>query len=195
MRAPGIPGTFPRHRLQRKPLVSDPGMHYGTCVSHVSWCMSGSLTPGGENVPGIPGACATRNFTYLARGPCSVYKFVTAVIIFQEPTEFVVMWPVYCSVWVRCASSAALIISMCIILYLYRNADVTLGPPRVASVITSRFVATCILNVLVNTVEVKIEIKELTPMVLRLMYFVRYKCQSCWCSGCWRSREWVWMFH
>ena len=24
---------------------------------------------GGENVPGIPGACATRKFTYLARGP------------------------------------------------------------------------------------------------------------------------------
>ena len=24
---------------------------------------------GGENVPGIPGACATRSFTYLVRGP------------------------------------------------------------------------------------------------------------------------------
>ena len=24
----------------------------------------------GENVPGIPGACATCNFTYLVRGPC-----------------------------------------------------------------------------------------------------------------------------
>ena len=37
---------------------------------HVPWCMSGSLNRGGEeNVPGIPGACATRNFTYLARGP------------------------------------------------------------------------------------------------------------------------------
>ena len=23
----------------------------------------------GENIPGIPGTCATRNFTYLARGP------------------------------------------------------------------------------------------------------------------------------
>ena len=60
---------FPCHRLQRKPLVSDPSMHYGTCVTHVPWCMSGSLNRGGgENVPGIPGACATRNFTYLARG-------------------------------------------------------------------------------------------------------------------------------
>ena len=61
---------FPRHGLQRKPLVNDPGMHHGTCVTHVPWCMSGSLTRGcEENVPGIPGACATRNFTYLARGP------------------------------------------------------------------------------------------------------------------------------
>ena len=61
---------LPRHRLQRKPLVSDPGMYHGTCVSHVPWCMSGSLIRGGgENVPGIPGACATRNFKYLARDP------------------------------------------------------------------------------------------------------------------------------
>ena len=61
---------FPRHRLQRKPLVSDPGMHRGTCLKLVSWCMPGSLTrSGGENVPGIPGACATSNFTYLVRGP------------------------------------------------------------------------------------------------------------------------------
>ena len=50
---------FPRYRLQMKSLVSDPGMHHGTCVTHVPWCMSGSLTrDGGENVPGIPGACA-----------------------------------------------------------------------------------------------------------------------------------------
>ena len=61
---------FPRHWLQRKPLVSDPGMHHGTCVTHVPWCMSGSLTRGGgENAPGIPGACATRNSAYLVRGP------------------------------------------------------------------------------------------------------------------------------
>ena len=39
-------------------------------ITHVPWCMVGSLSRGGgENVPGIPGAWATRNFTYLARGP------------------------------------------------------------------------------------------------------------------------------
>ena len=51
--------VFPRRRFRRKPLVSDPGMHHGTCVTHVPWCMPGSLTCGdGENVPGIPSACA-----------------------------------------------------------------------------------------------------------------------------------------
>ena len=66
---------FPCHRLQRKPLVSDPGMHHGMCVTHVLWCMSGSLNRGGgENVPDIPGASATHNFTYLARGPCQPCK-------------------------------------------------------------------------------------------------------------------------
>ena len=61
---------FPHHRIQRKPRVSDPSMHHGTCVTHVPWRMPGSLTRGGgENVPGIPSACATRIFTYLARGP------------------------------------------------------------------------------------------------------------------------------
>ena len=37
--APGMPGTFsPSSR------VSDPDMHHDTCVMHVPWCMSGSLT-------------------------------------------------------------------------------------------------------------------------------------------------------
>ena len=62
---------FP-YRLQRKPLVSDPGIYHGTCVTHVLWCMSWSLTRGGGvNVPGIPGAYATRKFTYLEIGPWS----------------------------------------------------------------------------------------------------------------------------
>ena len=61
---------FARHRLQRKPLVSYPSMHHDTYITHVPWCMSGSLTRGGgESVPSIPGACAIRNFTYLTRGP------------------------------------------------------------------------------------------------------------------------------
>ena len=70
-----------RVRMRREcrehfPRVSDRDMHHGTCVTHMPWCMPESLTSGifwksavGENVPGIPGACTTRNFTYLVRGP------------------------------------------------------------------------------------------------------------------------------
>ena len=29
---------FPHYRLQRKPLVSDPGMHHGTCLPHLDAC-------------------------------------------------------------------------------------------------------------------------------------------------------------
>ena len=66
------PERFPRQRLQRKLIVSDPSMHFGTC-------MSGSLTPGGgENVPGIPGVCAIRNFRHLARGPFSQMEGVNS---------------------------------------------------------------------------------------------------------------------
>ena len=66
-----------RHRLQRISLVSDPGMHHGTCVTHVPWCMSVSLSRGGgENVSGIPRARATRNFAYLVRGSLATLKLI-----------------------------------------------------------------------------------------------------------------------
>ena len=39
--APGMPGTF-----SPPPRASDPDMHHGTCVTHVPWCMPGSLTSG-----------------------------------------------------------------------------------------------------------------------------------------------------
>ena len=82
---PGMLGTVSPHRLQRKLLVSYPGMHHGTCVTKVPWCMSGSLTRGGgENIPGIPGACATHNFTYLVRGPCDC-DYANSIVVLQLP--------------------------------------------------------------------------------------------------------------
>ena len=54
--APGMPGTF-----FPSPQVSDPDMHHGTCVTHVPWCMPGSLTSGflwnrwrGKTFPAFP---------------------------------------------------------------------------------------------------------------------------------------------
>ena len=76
--APGMPGNF-----SPPPQVSDPDMHHGTCCTQVPWCMPGSLASGflwspprGKNVPGIPSACATHDFTYLVRGPLSIDRLV-----------------------------------------------------------------------------------------------------------------------
>ena len=70
--------VFP-HRFLRKPIVSYPGMHHGTCVTHVLWCMLESQNRGdGENVSGIPGAFATRNLTYLVRGPWILFQLTTS---------------------------------------------------------------------------------------------------------------------
>ena len=60
---------FPRHRLQKKPLVSDPGIHHGTYVTHAHVGIAITCR-GGEYIPGIPGVCATLNFVYLVRRPC-----------------------------------------------------------------------------------------------------------------------------
>ena len=38
---PGMPGT-----LSPSLRVNDPDIHQGTCVTHVPWCMPGSLTSG-----------------------------------------------------------------------------------------------------------------------------------------------------
>ena len=35
-----------RERFPISPRVRDPDMHHGTCVTYVSWCMTGSLTSG-----------------------------------------------------------------------------------------------------------------------------------------------------
>ena len=64
-----------RERFSPPPRVSDP-----TCITaHASctcrgasrdrWLVVSFEVGGGEIVPGIPGACATRNFAYLVRGP------------------------------------------------------------------------------------------------------------------------------
>ena len=57
---------YVKWRVAHACRIRDRGMHHGTCVTHVLRCVSGSPIGGGENDPGIPSACATRNVTYLA---------------------------------------------------------------------------------------------------------------------------------
>ena len=82
-----MPGTFfPPAR------VSDPDMHHDTCMAHEPWCMPESLTSGfiwsrwRVNVTGIPGACATRNFTYLVRGQ------LLQPMTFQHTEAYMHLW-------------------------------------------------------------------------------------------------------
>ena len=55
----------------RDRYLTSPWAFYQIAATHVPWCMPRSLTrSGGENDPGIPGACTTSNFTYLVGGSC-----------------------------------------------------------------------------------------------------------------------------
>ena len=61
------------------------GLAIATCITACAWLMCRDACRGrylpvsfevgcGDNVPGIPGACTTRNVTYLVRGPCLKIK-------------------------------------------------------------------------------------------------------------------------
>ena len=69
----GMPGTFSLPHHQRKPLVTDPGMHHGKCVTHVGIARKRSVIRN----PYATVACATRNFTHLARGPCIIMRYTS----------------------------------------------------------------------------------------------------------------------
>ena len=88
---------FPRRRIQRKPLVSDPGMHHDTRITHVPWCMPGSPTRcGGENVPGIPGACTTRGVPQgLIFGPFIFLIFISIILFSVQAYHTYIVWRLY----------------------------------------------------------------------------------------------------
>ena len=75
-----LPGTF-SPRL----WVSDPDMHHGTCVTHVPWCMPGSLSSGfpwrrwwGKLSRHSRRMCNPQ-FMHLVRGPCNNNLHMTSV--------------------------------------------------------------------------------------------------------------------
>ena len=65
----GCGERFPRHRLQRKPLDSDPGMYHGKRMTHAPWCMSRSLTRVAEYRSCHSQRCATWKCKYLVKDP------------------------------------------------------------------------------------------------------------------------------
>ena len=77
--------------------VSDPGTHHGTGVRHVPWCLSGLLTRGGgENVPGIPGACAPAILRIWQEAHViSMYSYVLAYTLHDD----VINWKFFLRYW------------------------------------------------------------------------------------------------
>ena len=80
------------------------GLAIPTCITARAWrtcrdaCRDHYLADAfevgvGENVPGIPGACATRNFTYLVRGPWGHYTIPSFPMSRQVWKRFPLYWP------------------------------------------------------------------------------------------------------
>ena len=67
---------FSRHLIQRKPLVSDAGMHHGTCVTHAPWCMSASLTHGAGKTSSTFSAHAQPVILRIWQEAHALYKFI-----------------------------------------------------------------------------------------------------------------------
>ena len=78
--APGMPGTFSPPPTSRDTAW----LAILACITartYVPWCMTGSLTYGGRE--NVPGACANRNFKYLARGPWKSWLYRICMITHQ----------------------------------------------------------------------------------------------------------------
>ena len=87
--------VFPSHRVKRKPLVSDPGMHHGTCVNACAVMHGGIANPRwpGKRFP------TTRNFTYLARGPWPLADVAIILTVCIVRIEFPCT---FCEIALRC---------------------------------------------------------------------------------------------
>ena len=71
-------------------------VHHARAVMHAGFANQRFhlKSAAGENVPGIPGACATCNFTYLVRGPWCVITghFMMCLFIYMGPISQSSLW-------------------------------------------------------------------------------------------------------
>ena len=74
------------------------GLAFPTCIPARAWrtcrdaCRDCELVAsfevgGGKNVPDIPGACASRNFAYLVRGPCDLWLAPLVAVVRTTQTR------------------------------------------------------------------------------------------------------------
>ena len=84
--AGNVEEVFPRLQLQRKPLVSNLGIHHGTCVMHQPRCMSWSLTRDGGKA-------------YLVRSPFVVNTQSTMNLVCYKYTSNFAVWYIWPSIY------------------------------------------------------------------------------------------------
>ena len=80
-----MPGTFSQ-RVKRKPLISDPGIHHGTCVTHMPWCIAGSVTRGsrGKRSKHFLRMCNPQ-FYVSGKRPIQGSIYITLLKIYYQP--------------------------------------------------------------------------------------------------------------
>ena len=103
--------VFLHHQLQRKSLVSDPGMHHGTCVTLVPWCMSVSLTSGSrenKTLPAFP-AHAHQQFYIFDKRPICPQSFPCASHAHSHRA-----FPLWTGQWLRRSLTAQTITTICV---------------------------------------------------------------------------------
>ena len=107
--------------------------------------MPGSLTRGGgENVPGIPGECATRNFTYLIRGPLSSHScYVSASCLCVTYLQFTkILYMTVCKIYIPNTSRIA-VMPMCSVNTKYLK---SVTPYRINGLASTKLIALTVQN-------------------------------------------------
>ena len=113
-----MPGTF-----SPSPQVSDPDMHHGTCVTHVPWCMPGSLTSGflwnrrrGKTFPAFPAHAQPAILHIWLEGHCNGAQYSSCLIFLLSslPVGCRTWWTwrykytLWVQVWVRTSSHSSI---------------------------------------------------------------------------------------
>ena len=185
---------FPRHSLQGKPLVCDPGMHHGTCVTHVPWCMSGSLTLGdGENVP-------IHTYIHCVLSPVTGMSLWTCTVGF---CGFSLLMVVFCFVFGFCFFCGFFVVFLLLLLFFFFFFFFFWGGyyyfysilfsfflwGLVALPHVSRFIVTCIFSAALLRVSV-FSLKISSLVVLGVSLF-----SHCWSTWSWVSSSWWHILH
>ena len=101
---------FPRHWLQRNPLISDPGMHHGHIgIANPRW--RGKLSRHSRRI-------RTRNFTHLERGPLDLTICIKLTWNSASSPTPIPLYITYISQWKRWTSQSYIVRIISVLQYI-----------------------------------------------------------------------------